>query len=862
MIERPWSFALLLTACLFPASRTIAQPAGIVARMLFPPRNYEIALGDSITPGVRVWNRDTISHGGGTIYYSIGNVVTGIHVYSHFIILPTLLPGDSLDTTFAPYPTSANILAELGTFHACLIVAGDTVCTRLFGVRRTAVPYRDPSNNYSHSSFGDIPDQTLWISEGATIVDGEDSTWDPPPPRDIGYYHNPDSLRSPVIRLDRKDESGNLYAGSGVGDTLTSFPINLQGKTKITFHFDYMRAGRNHYPLGWDDSVMIGPESTILDSLGNIIRAGDSLILEFKKPSAPEVNPTPEDWNEMAAIDGRHDFEFKSFFARPVAGGWQIRIDNDTSFLPDTSNYFTDDFRFRFRLKAKDDDPSGSPVDDGDAWYIDNPSVIVPLEPHLEVRWVRVVNPYTKVPQSQAVFPVFMNVLDYGSSNGPGCPFRVTILDPNGNVVYSHEVTLETLTEGEDTVLRFPDWDASNLPGNASEYTATAAMDQPGFDSYSGDDSTYTKFFLNVDYGAGAIQEFACDDAGLEPGQDTGNDIPKLTGIPGSGIGFNGTTGSLAMKFQLARRDTLYGTRVYFGSANQGPDYIRITLLNGDSNSCVPRDTVVQPGVQTMMEAERGGNGFNQFWPYYFAKPIILEKGTYWIAASQLSPHNMELGGDFSRGGGQIVSTNNRTPRIQPTYGSSLSTMSYGTQWGSGPGDNNGGMSCSFAVETPAGSGNWKPMMPDSGWWPAMVSSNGLQPIIRISDSQPWTGVGTYLPMIRPMIAQSIEPPFGVSANPATVFGLGPNYPNPFDPNETSAAISFTLPTQATVSLTICNIMGEVVKTLVNAVRLAGTHSVWWDGRDERGATVPAGLYFVSLQSIDGHATVKLIVAK
>jgi tetrahydromethanopterin S-methyltransferase subunit D len=143
-----------------------------------------------------------------------------------------------------------------------------------------------------------------------------------------------------------------------------------------------------------------------------------------------------------------------------------------------------------------------------------------------------------------------------------------------------------------------------------------------------------------------------------------------------------------------------------------------------------------------------------------------------------------------------------------------------------------------------------------------MTVSSGMLPTI-LPNTLSWTGTGTYLPMIRPAIGRFIDIPFGVSTSPATpVFALQPNYPNPFDPISTSTTITFTLPTQAPVSLTICNILGDVVKTLVNAAMAAGSHSVSWDGRDEHGAVVPAGIYFVSLKSAESHATTKLIVTE
>ena len=861
MIESGWSFALLLTVCLFPASRTIAQPAGIAAQMLFPPRNYEIALGDSITPSVRVWNRDTISHDSETIRYIIRNVVTRIAVYSHFITLPTIAPGDSLDTTFAPYPTNANILSQLGTFDACLIVNSDTVCTRLFDMRRTPLQFRDHFDNYAKTASGDIPDQTLWASVGATVVDGEDSTWDPPPPRYSPPGVGPDTMLSPVIRLDRKDMSGNFYSGDGVGDTLTSFPINMQGKTRMTFSFDFMRAGRHHYPLRWDSAEMVGPESTILDSAGKVFRPGDSLILEFKKPSAPAVNPGPSDWNEMAAIDGGRDFEFKTFFARPVDSGLQITIDGKTSFLADTPNYFTNNFRFRFRLKAKDDGTQTAlPKDDADAWYIDNPEVSMPLLPEIQVQWVRVVNPYSKVPRSQTIFPVYAKVMNF-ESGGQAIPIQVVIVNPSGDTVYSQLAKIAFLDEGEYTILSFPPWDASREPGNGAAYTAIVSMVDPLYDDgeYNGD--TYTKFYLNIDDSTGGVQEFAYDDAGLDPGPDAGNDIPNLTHLRYQGIGFNGSTsGSFAMKFQLVRPDTFYGVRVNFALGYEPDDYVRVSLLNGDSNSCTPLDTVIQAGIQSTVLA-RGGDDF-QLSRYYFPTPIPLQPGTYWISISELGLTDFMLGGNIFRSGGEIVRASKTAPKINSIYGpSTKGTPCYGTQWGPGPGDNNGNVSCSFAVEWPAGSGNWKPMMPDSGLWPTMDSSNALSWHFIPDFDAPWTGAGTYFPLMRAIFAGN--PPSGVKTSPAIPnFGLGSDYPNPFDPTSTSTTISFTLPTQAPVSLTICNIMGDVVKTIVNAAMPAGTHSVSWDGRDEHGAVVPAGIYFVALKSAESHATTKLIVTE
>src|SRR5207249_4915598 len=140
----------------------------------------------------------------------------------------------------------------------------------------------------------------------------------PPEPRDPdGAGYGPDHFHSPVLRLGRRDINGRLYAGQGVGDTLTTFPINAQGQTRMVLTFDFMRGGKQLYPTLWDAQTLAGPEQTIVTTGGKVVRAGDSLLLEFKDHSDRDCNPTK--WNEIAAIDGGHDLEFQSFWMMMTA---------------------------------------------------------------------------------------------------------------------------------------------------------------------------------------------------------------------------------------------------------------------------------------------------------------------------------------------------------------------------------------------------------------------------------------------------------------------------------------------------------------------------------------------------------------
>jgi subtilisin family serine protease len=84
-------------------------------------------------------------------------------------------------------------------------------------------------------------------------------------------------------------------------------------------------------------------------------------------------------------------------------------------------------------------------------------------------------------------------------------------------------------------------------------------------------------------------------------------------------------------------------------------------------------------------------------------------------------------------------------------------------------------------------------------------------------------------------------------------YALYQNYPNPFNPATT---ISFYLGRKTMATLTVYNILGERVKTLINGNLEAGSHSVIWNGTDESGSNVASGMYFYRL-TIDGESTTR-----
>jgi hypothetical protein len=85
------------------------------------------------------------------------------------------------------------------------------------------------------------------------------------------------------------------------------------------------------------------------------------------------------------------------------------------------------------------------------------------------------------------------------------------------------------------------------------------------------------------------------------------------------------------------------------------------------------------------------------------------------------------------------------------------------------------------------------------------------------------------------------------------------NYPNPFNPI-TTISYSVTQPTH--VELTVYNIKGQKVKTLVNERKEAGEHLVVWDGSDRDNRPVASGVYFYQLSTGTKNMKKKMLLLK
>jgi hypothetical protein len=109
----------------------------------------------------------------------------------------------------------------------------------------------------------------------------------------------------------------------------------------------------------------------------------------------------------------------------------------------------------------------------------------------------------------------------------------------------------------------------------------------------------------------------------------------------------------------------------------------------------------------------------------------------------------------------------------------------------------------------------------------------------------------------------SITETTGIAADVRTAaplgFALHANNPNPFNP---STAISFDLAGSSRVTLSVYDLSGRLVATLVNGTLQAGSHTVSWGGRDSTGGQVASGVYLYQLTAGDFSQTRRMVLLK
>ena len=90
-------------------------------------------------------------------------------------------------------------------------------------------------------------------------------------------------------------------------------------------------------------------------------------------------------------------------------------------------------------------------------------------------------------------------------------------------------------------------------------------------------------------------------------------------------------------------------------------------------------------------------------------------------------------------------------------------------------------------------------------------------------------------------------------------FAVHPAFPNPFNP---TATLRYDLPENSLVNVTVYDMLGRQVKTLVNQTQDAGYRSVIWNATKDYGKPVSAGIYLYQIQAGEYISTKKMVLLK
>jgi hypothetical protein len=91
------------------------------------------------------------------------------------------------------------------------------------------------------------------------------------------------------------------------------------------------------------------------------------------------------------------------------------------------------------------------------------------------------------------------------------------------------------------------------------------------------------------------------------------------------------------------------------------------------------------------------------------------------------------------------------------------------------------------------------------------------------------------------------------------IISIHPNFPNPFNPSTT---LHYDLSENVQVTLSIHDLMGRNIKTLVNEIQIAGAKSIQWDATNNDGHPLSAGLYLYTIHAGEFRQTKKMVLLK
>jgi subtilisin family serine protease len=152
----------------------------------------------------------------------------------------------------------------------------------------------------------------------------------------------------------------------------------------------------------------------------------------------------------------------------------------------------------------------------------------------------------------------------------------------------------------------------------------------------------------------------------------------------------------------------------------------------------------------------------------------------------------------------------------------------------------------------------WTRAVPELG---AVVPLTGQMKVRLVAcDLNAFGVVEAALDDVRLLVFRAVLTAAPEPAPTAARFALQPAQPNPFNP---STRLSFDLPEASAARLRMYDLSGRLVRTLVDEATLApGRHEATWDGRDDAGRAVAAGVYLGRLEAAGQQASQRVVLVK
>jgi hypothetical protein len=373
------------------------------------------------------------------------------------------------------------------------------------------------------------------------------------PARDIMYEPAaPRGGNDLAIVLDRLDINGRPYYERTMGDTIVSAPIDLAGKSNVYLTLSYQRGLKTDVTeAGILSSLRTGPEMAILNTLGQPVDSGDSLIIEGLLASGNRWNPATSSWTVLATLQGAIDTKTN-----------KLRLK-----LP--TNMISDHFRLRFRLKSRD---HGSllklPKDDNDSWVIDAIEINSASSGQTEFEVVSSSlgnSSYTRVPRDVRFLTPTVTVANNGQNAGLGSfSVRSIITDQLGREVYHKSQGFAFPQSYGDTVIQMQPWDIKGSQGGV--FTIKSYVENNFSEIYRANDTNVTTRALVIG-DAYALDDNEPDTVGSlvrAPLEWFYGFVPfSSDSIRGVDLYFLEPQGATSWQLEFRRGSTLLGTRSF-----------------------------------------------------------------------------------------------------------------------------------------------------------------------------------------------------------------------------------------------------------------------------------------------------------